>query len=148
MPGDRLGRTQWLRTPYAGTQAQRTDQSLDRLLGRYHVQQYQWTQAKGPSGRPLIAFRFELENKCYRIAVETLNADAPAADLLLQAKRAIFHMMKSSLEMASVFAPMERVLFAYLETAHGQTVYELAAPHLGKLDHAFPKLLAGMTGGS
>lgn len=70
----------------------------------------------------------------------------PPDALIRQIKRAIYHLLKSTLEFATVFAPVEQVLFPWIETAEGRTLYESAAPNLHMLNSAggagFQELLA------
>jgi hypothetical protein len=133
-PQRKMTRSEWARTPYAGSQATRTEDSASGLLSKYGVQVFQWTQGRGQNGRPAIQFRFELKGKTYRVMIETLLADASPDELIVQAKRAIYHYLKSALEMASVFVPMEKTLFAFLELPGGYTCFEAAAPYVNQLE--------------
>lgn len=143
-----LSRSQWRKTAYSGSSASNTEQHLERLLHKHGIVEYQWTQGRGPSGRMAMHLRFVLKEKPYRLTVETLDADAPVEELVLQAKRALFHFTKSALEMATTFFPPEQVLFAFLELpdkngAPGATLWDAARPQLdgGKFN------VAGLLGG-
>lgn len=125
----------WLKTPYAKSKAAMTEQGFEALLNKYNVQERQWTQARGPNGRPAITIRFNLNHKTYQIQIETLDVPkAQAPELLLQAKRTIFWSLKSMLEISVLFGSFERVAFAFLETNDGVTMFEAAGPHLKLLN--------------
>ena len=130
----KLTRAQWLKTPYAKSEARDPDGAIRALLGKYGVRDVQWTEAGGPSGRPACMLRFILKGKTYRVMIESLDAQADAGELLKQVKRAIYFMLKSTLEITGVFCSAEQALFAWLELPGGQTLYEGAAPHLAKLN--------------
>lgn len=126
-----MKRGEWLKTPYAGSTAERTDEATQRLFARYGIDEYQWTQCRGPNGRPAISIRFRLEDRTYRMGIETLDVEgAQPEELLTQVRRALFYFLKSTLEMQSVFFTADQVLFAFLELPDGPTVYEAAAPRL------------------
>lgn len=130
--GNRMNRSQWNKTPYAGTGATGTDEQISRLLAKYGVHQSQVTQGVGPHGRPAYLLRFELKEKMYRVMLEGLDAENVShAELLAQVKRALFYYLKSTLEMQSVFFTAEQALFAFLELPGSAcTMYEAAAPRL------------------
>ena len=139
----RMSRADWNKTPYAGTQAQRTEEGIERLLARYGVREFSSSQGHGPSGRAAVAVRFKLGQHSYRICVETLWADVDSVSLLQQARRAVYYCLKSSLEMSSLFMPAEQVLFAYLELPGGYTMYEMAMPRLADISsQGFGEFLA------
>lgn len=129
----KLKRSDWLRTPYAKSTAKAPDAAIRTLLARYGVTDIQWTEGVGAEGRPAVMLRFILRGKGYKIKLDGLDADAEAAELLLQVKRAVFFQLKALLELAGVFAPPEKVLFAYLETPDGPTMYDAAQPYLEQL---------------
>ena len=131
-----MKRSEWLKTPYAASDARDPDRAIRDLLTKYGVKDVQVTETTGPNGRPEYSLRFILQSKTYRVALEVLHADATPAELVKQVKRAVFHMLKSLLEFAAVFGPFERSLFAYLETPYGPTLYEAAAPTLAQLQAA------------
>lgn len=128
-----LHRAAWLRTPYAKSKAKDPDKAVRGLLTKRKIVDIQTTETTGPNGRPLYQLRFRLEGKVYRVGLEVLHANGVTAEeLLRQAKRAVYFLLKSVLEFATVFAPVEQVLFAFLETPNGGTLYEAARPQLDK----------------
>ena len=131
----RMSRSEWAKTPYAGSTAQDADGAIQRLLAKYGVRDVMTAQFTGEGGRPGYGIRFVLNGKCYRIALETLDAQAGDEELRVQVKRAIFFFLKSALELANVFVPPEQVLFAFLElpAAGNATMYEGAKPYLQQL---------------
>lgn len=130
----RLTRSEWLKTPYAASEAKDPDKAIRDLLVKRRVVDIQTTETTGPNGRPAYQIRFRLEGKVYRIGMEVLDAsNVTAHELTRQAKRAVFFLLKSALEFATVFAPLEQVLFAYLESNAGPTMYEHARPQLDRL---------------
>lgn len=139
MSDPKLTRTEWRKTPYAGTEAKDADGALTRLLEKYRVRDIATIAfSSGAHGRPGWGVRFVLDGKCYRVSLETLHVypgQVSEAELKVQVKRAVFHFLKSALEMATVFMPVEQVLFAFLELpgAGGATAYEAALPHLAQL---------------
>jgi len=130
----KMPRVRWLATPYAGSKAARTEDSVGTLLEKYMVQEFSWAQGRGQNNRPAVCFRFILKGKAYRILIETLLAYASSDELMTQAKRVIYHYLKSALEMASVFMPLESTLFAFLELPNGETMFECAAPRLATMN--------------
>lgn len=129
----KMSRQSWVKTPYAKTEARNVDSAVVKLLEKYTVTEYQWTRGIGPNGQPAVLLRFNLRGRAYRIMVESLNADASKEELIRQAYRAIFHFLKSTLEMATVFFPLESLMFSFLELPDQTTMYESASPHLEKL---------------
>lgn len=139
----RLTRTEWNKTPYAGSTAKDTDRDIERLLEKYGVKETMFASYTGDSGRPGFGVRFVLKGKTYRIALTTLDAQADETELKVQTKRAIYFFLKASLEVSNVFMPPEQVLFAFLELpgAGNATMYEgakgylqqLASPDFGRL---------------
>lgn len=128
-------RGEWLKTPYADSSARDPDGDIRAILAKRDVTDIQTTQTTGPNGRPAYVLRFRLGSKVYRIGMETLHAQQVSAEhLLKQAKRAVYHLLKSVLEFATVFAPVEQVLFAFVESAAGPTMYEIAKPQLDRLE--------------
>lgn len=131
-----MTRTEWNKTPYAGSDAKDADGAIARLLSKYGVTETMTVQFTGEGGRPGYGIRFALKGKCYRIALEALDAPHVSDDeRKVQVKRAVYFFLKSSLEMANVFMPPEQVLFAFLEApgAGGATMYEGAKPYLQQL---------------
>lgn len=134
----RMSRADWNKTPYAGSTAKDADGAITALLAKYKVTETQITSCRGPNLRPAYMLRFVLKGKCYRIAVETLDAwHVSEAELMLQAKRAVFYFLKSTLEMTTTFFPAEQVLFAFLEVPRSdgetQTMFEGARPYIAQL---------------
>lgn len=130
-----MKRSEWAKTPYAGTVAKQTEENIARLLARYGIEEYQTTQQRGPNGRPAFVLRFMFKERMYRVPVETLDVkDVPSDALLNQAKRAVYHFLKCSLEMQTVFFTPEQALFAFVELPGSEcTMYEAAAPKLETL---------------
>lgn len=129
----RLDNRAWKLTPYATSDAKTPDRDIEKLLEKYKVTEHQTTKCRGPNGRPSVMIRFNLRDKTYRIAVETLDAQAEDAELLRQAKRAVFWMLKSALEAATLFFTPEEALFAFLELPDQSTTFEAMRPHLYQL---------------
>jgi hypothetical protein len=129
----RMQRKAWLKSPYAKSQAQNPDGALYTLLERYGVKSYELGQGEGPGGRRAVRLRVELKGAVYRFLLECLDAEASEEELIRQVKRALFYQLKSVLELASVFFPLEEALFAFRETRDGHTVWEAARPHLAAL---------------
>lgn len=132
-PARRLNKADWRKTPYALSEVSDPDKSVRDLLKRYGVKDVQFTETDGPNGRPSFSVRFRLGDHTYRVGVETLNAEAKPDDLVRQVKRAVYYQLKTLLEFATVFGPVEKVLFSYLEADSGHTMYDLAAPNLPSL---------------
>ncbi len=128
---------EWQDTPYANTDAKDTDKNIDWLMEKYGVQERQWTQTRGPNGRPAFMLRFNLRDRTYRIALEVL--DAPQVEMskrIKQIKRVIYWTLKNALETTQVFFTPEEALFAFLELPDGPTLYEAGLPHVNKLKAA------------
>ena len=124
----------WRNTPYAESKAGDPDQALTSLLGKYGVMVHQISQMVGPNGRPAIVLRFQLKQSFYRIAYEVL--DAPEVEIrarIKQVKRAIYWMLKSRLEEAGLFAPLEESMCGWLELPDNKTIYEASAPYIQRL---------------
>jgi hypothetical protein len=139
-----MSRSEWRKTPYAASDARDPDKSIRDLLRKYAVADIQSTETTGPQGRPAFQVRFILRGKTYCVPVETLEADAGPDELLKQAKRAVYHMLKAMLEAAEVFWPAEQALFAFLEVPGGRGIlYDAARPALQRLEApTFGTLLA------
>lgn len=137
MPAKRLTRTEWLKTPYAKSSAQNPDGAIQSLLAKYGVSEIMTAQYLGPNKRPGFGVRFVLRGKPYCVALETLDADATPDELRIQVKRAVFHYLKSTLEVTGVFISVEEALFAYLELpdreGRPQTMFQYAKPTVDKL---------------
>lgn len=126
-----MKKTEWMKTPYAGTQAQNTEKDFSRLFEKYKIEQYQYSRGV-VDGRPAFQVRFVLNDKPYRFKLETLIVEDVADEKLIsQLKRVLFFQLKSLLETATVFMTPEELLFSFLELPKG-TVYELAEKHMGK----------------
>jgi hypothetical protein len=126
----KMKRSEWVKTPYAGSSAQDPDGSIRKLLMKYRVTDIRWSEGTGASGRPACMVEFHLNGKNYRIGLEGLDADASREELIKQVKRAVYHMLKTLLEASEVFFPLEQVLLPYMMLTDGLTMYEAAAPRL------------------
>lgn len=135
---EKLSRSQWMQTPYAKSTANNADGQIEKLLEKYGADGFQFTRGRGPHGRQGVMMRFRIEGRTYRMQVEALDADASDAELLLQAKRAIYWMLKSLLEPVSVFFCKEQALFSFLELPgpDNPTTFEVASPQLGAIQSA------------
>jgi hypothetical protein len=138
MAEKKLSRSEWLKTPYAKSDAKNPDGAIQALLAKYGVVEVMTASYLGVNKRPGFGVRFVLKGKPYRVALETLNADASPDELRVQVKRAVFHYLKSVLEVTGVFMSVEEALFAYLElpTPAGDgltTMFEYARPTVNKL---------------
>lgn len=129
----KLSKTDWRKTPYAKSEAANPEGSIQSLLAKYRVKNIQMTHCVGEHGRPAFIVRFQLSDKTYRIGLEVLDAVAEERERLVQAKRAVYHYIKSQLEIATVFWTTEEALFAFLELPGGDTVFEATRPHLEKM---------------
>lgn len=139
----KLKRSEWAKTPYAKTSAKDPQGAITSLLNKYDIEDVQWTESKGMSGRPAIMLRFVHKDKTYRIMLEVLDAEASRDELLRQARRAVYYYLKSILEVTSLFFPAEMALFPHLEIPNGQTIYEGLKDKLPKLGtDGFEPLLA------
>lgn len=124
----------WLKTPYATSDAKRADAAFNTLFEKYKVDSWQFIQGRGPHGRPAFGVRFIFKGFTFRHGLEALDVAGVEADQLLkQIKRAIYWDVKSRLEMAGVFQPVEEVMFSWLELADGSTPYEISREHLKAL---------------
>jgi hypothetical protein len=74
-----------------------------------------------------------MNGRAYRIALETLDADATPEELTVQVKRVTYYYLKSVLEMSNIFISVEEALFAFMELPDGATTFEVAGPRLGQL---------------
>lgn len=137
-----MTKSEWRKTPYAGTKAARTRERIEKILERYGIKWHQITRCRGPHARPAVVLRFEDKEKIYRIAVEIVDAEVDEALLIRQAERAIFFLLKSTLEFANIFCPLEKAFFAFLELPDGRTVFDVAEPNLDRLTGAEFGLLA------
>lgn len=125
-------RNRWLKTPYAGTEAKDPMRAVDDLLAVYAVTFKQWTDHTGPNGRPAVTVRFNLQDKTYRVAVETLDVPtASATELRKQVLRVIYWTLKPLLENALLFGGPDRLLLPFMEDDSGQTIYDQMQPYLG-----------------
>lgn len=127
-----MKKTEWMKTPYAGTQAQNTEKDFSRLFEKYGIEQYQYSRGV-VNGRPAFQVRFVLNDKPYRFKLETLEVEGVADEKLIsQLKRVLYFQLKSLFETATVFMTPEELMFSFLELPKG-TVYELAEKHMDKL---------------
>lgn len=143
--------SEWRQTPYAMTDVRDPDGAIRKLLQKHGVTDIQWTEASGPNNRPAVSIRFVLKRKTYRIMLETLDVDYQRSkvnhdlmrnQLICQVKRAIFHYLKSVLEMTGVFFSAEQALLSHLELPQGGTVFENLEGQLDRLDcDGFKRLL-------
>lgn len=146
----KMSRGEWNKTPYANTSASDPDHAIRALLGKYDVFNIQMTECLVYGKRPAVLLRFELKGKTYRVPVITLEADVERDRLVRQAKRAVYFILKSTLEAAEVFFTPEEVLFAFLEvraaTGEETTCYEAARPYMARLQPSdFGRLMIGPT---
>jgi hypothetical protein len=128
-----MGKGAWERTPYAKSDAKDPDKGIMNLLDKYNITDRQWTQHKGPNGRPACTLAFIVGGKTYRIMVETLDVTGVDKDQLIkQVKRVIFWTLKPLIENAIVFGPagLQRLLLPFIVDNQGVTVYERLQPHL------------------
>lgn len=128
-----MRKSEWMRTPYAGTQAQNTEKDFSRLFEKYSIEQYQYSRGL-VNGRPAFQVRFVLNDKPYRFKLEALDVDDIADEKLIsQLKRVLYFQLKSLLETATVFLTPEELLFSFLELKDG-TVYEMAEKNMAKIE--------------
>jgi hypothetical protein len=125
---ERLSRTEWAKTPYARSEAKNPDASITSLLAKYGIEDHQFAQGKGANGRRAVLLRFVMNGRAYRIALETLDADATPEELTVQVKRVTYYYLKSVLEMSNIFISVEEALFAFMELPDGATTFEVAGP--------------------
>ncbi len=140
-----LSRQEWLKTPYANSDARDPDRSISDLFRKYAVTTFTVFQQPGPSQRPGFGVRFVMGGLCYVIAMETLDVrprrDERPVDpvkLLTQVKRAVYYTLKTALETSSVFISSKQLLLPFLESG-GVTLYERMEPHLDRLQKAPPE---------
>lgn len=128
-----MKKAEWMRTPYAGTQAQNTEKDFSRLFEKYGIEQYQYSRGV-VNGRPAFQVRFVLNDKPYRFKLETLVVDDVSSEKLVsQLKRVLYFQLKSLLETATVFLTPEELLFSFLELKRG-TVYEIAEKNMAQIE--------------
>lgn len=129
----KFDRSAWLKTtPYAGTDAKDPMRAVDELLAGYGVVTKQWTDHPGPNGRAAVTVRFNLQDKTYRVMVESLDVrNATPVELRKQVLRVIFWTLKPLLENALLFGGPDRLLLPFMEDSEGQTVYERMQPYIG-----------------
>lgn len=127
-----MKKSEWLKTPYANTQAQNTEKDFSRLFEKYGISQYQYSRGEINS-RPAFMVRFVLNDKPYRFKLEALDVpDVPDEKLISQLKRVLYFQLKSLLETSTVFLTPEELLFSFLELPKG-TVFELASEHMEQI---------------
>jgi hypothetical protein len=132
-PARKLTRREWLRLPYAKSAAKDADGAIVALLLKYKTE-YRALESGSIDGRPVFQVRFTLRGKAYRVRLlGLLTAGVSEEELLLQAKRAVYHHLKTALEQAEVFFSPEETLFAFRELPTQQTIFEAASPHLEQL---------------
>jgi hypothetical protein len=133
----KLSRSEWAKTPYAKSEARNPDAAILALLAKYGVVEVMNAQYRGPNGRLAFGVRFVLRGKPYRIALEVLNAEAKPEELCVQVKRAIYHYLKSLLEVTGLFISTEQALFAHLELSgeagKSMTMWEYAEDTVKRL---------------
>jgi hypothetical protein len=129
-----MNRIAWQNTPYAKSDAKSADAAFNTIFAKYKVESWQFIQGRGPHGRPAFGVRFIFKGFTFRHGLEALDVSGVEPDQLLrQIKRAIYWDIKSKLEMAGVFQPVEEVMFSWLELADGSTPYEISREHLKAL---------------
>lgn len=137
-----LKRTDWLKTPFAGTRAANTDADLAKLFARHRITR--WAVVSGENGDESLRFgvHFFVGPVAYRVAYDTLDAPGVSpTELIGQIKRAVLHRLKTTLDEATVFAPLAELLLPYAVGPTGRTVYEtvggdvqaLRAPDISRL---------------
>ena len=128
-----MRRSDWLKTPYANTQAQNTEKDLSRLFDKYGIEQYQYSRGV-IEGKPAFQVRFVLNERPYRFKLETLDVpDVPDEKLIAQLKRVLYFQLKSLLETSTVFLTPEELFFSFLELKGG-TVYEIAEKNMAQIE--------------
>lgn len=137
-----MRRADWTNTPYAGSTAKDPDKSIGDLLSKYGVVHKSQTETLGPNGRALYQLRFILRDRVYRVEREVLHVEGvPPEQLMRQVKRSIYFELKTVLEIAVVWGPMESAMLQFLEV-NGTTVYEGMKEGLGRLPKATAATLA------
>lgn len=127
-----IKRSEWRKTPYAGTTAKDTHGNITKLINKYGGRNIVFGRIDGQNGRLAAVLRFKMEGKAYRIAIESLDADAEETELIRQAERAVFNVLKSSLELSEVFRSKEKALFMFMELGDNMTVFEMPDEELAK----------------
>lgn len=128
-----MRKSDWLKTPYANTQAKNTEKDFSRLFEKYGIDQYQYSRGV-INGKPAFQIRFVLNDKPYRFKLETLDApDLTDEKLISQLKRVLYFQLKSLFEISTVFLTPEEVLFSFLELKEG-TVYEIAKKNMASIE--------------
>jgi hypothetical protein len=137
-----MKRTDWLKTPFAGSRASNPDGDIGKLFLKHRVIRWAVVTGLTDDGRPRFGVQFFVGEVAYRIAYDCLDAPcASEAERLTQVKRAVLHRLKTTLDEATVFAPLAELLLPYAVGPTGRTVYEtvgedvraLRAPDLGRL---------------
>lgn len=141
-----MSRTEWRRTPYSGTSARNTEQAIRSLLRKYGVTNFSWSEGVD-QGRHAVMLRFELRRAWYRLVVCILDAAVSVEERLRQAERALFYHLKSALELANVFLPVEEVLFAWREIPGHGTAFQAFAPCLEGPPEDLGRRVAGLLEG-
>ena len=141
-----MRKSDWLKTPYANTQAQNSEKDLSRLFEKYAIEQYQFSRGI-INGRPGFMVRFVMNDKPYRFKLESLDVeDVTDEKLISQLKRVLYFQLKSLFETSTVFLTPEEVLFSFLELPKG-TVYEILQKHTRQLESgASGREVAGFLG--
>lgn len=128
-----MRKSDWLKTPYANTQAQNTEKDFSRLFEKYGIEQYQYSRGV-VEGRPAFQVRFVINERPYRFKLKTLEVpDVPDEKLISQLKRVLYFQLKSILETSTIFLTPEELLFSFLELKDG-TVYEIAEKNMAKIE--------------
>jgi len=128
-----MRKSDWLKTPYANTQAHNTEKDFSRLFEKYGVEQYQYSRGV-VDGRPAFQVRFVINERPYRFKLKTLEVpDVPDEKLISQLKRVLYFQLKSILETSTIFLTPEELLFSFLELKDG-TVYEIAKKNMAKIE--------------
>ena len=129
-----MEKSAWLKSPYATSEVKDPDRAIEALLGKYGVINIQTTSCNGPNGRSAYQIRFQLKDRVYRIGMEVLDVrGVETRRLVRQVKRAVYHFLKPALEFATIFAPLDQVLFGFVETADGNTTYDVGKQFLHNL---------------
>ncbi|HSR54075.1 MAG TPA: hypothetical protein VLV83_24870 [Acidobacteriota bacterium] len=144
---EKLTRSEWTRTPYAKTTAANTHGDVKRLLAKYEITDWQWTSGQ-MNGRQAVQLRFAYQGAPYTITARVLDADASDEELLRQVERAVFHYLKSLVEISGPFFPLSQVLATHLQLEDGQTVGQLVEANRDALPAIRQKLLIGPGGES
>lgn len=135
-------RTDWLKTPFAGTRAANTDADLAKLFARHRIARWAVASGENDDGSLRFGVHFFVGEVAYRVAYDTLDAPGVTpAELVAQVKRAVLHRLKTTLDEATVFAPLAELLLPYAVGPSGLTVAEavgadvaaLKAPDVGRL---------------